>query len=132
MRGSSETTTPEGATKNMDPLYSTLEELVTKSLSEHQEFKCAVTMMEVLVPEHRTYVICNACTGIQNSSEENNYYAQCGRTNCSTIQKLLILVLVRDGEVLAKPLITGKALKQLTGMHIKDYINYYDMVIITL
>ena len=37
MRGSSETTTPEGATKNMDPLYSTLEELVTKSLSEHQE-----------------------------------------------------------------------------------------------
>ena len=46
--------------------------------------------------------------------------------------RLLIVVLVRDGEVLAKPLITGKALKQLTGMHVKDYINYYDMVIITL
>ncbi|WOG93717.1 hypothetical protein DCAR_0313004 [Daucus carota subsp. sativus] len=89
-------------------------EAVTNFLLLDTEFKYAVTMMEVLVPEHRTYVICNACTGIQNSGEENNYCAQCGRTNCTTIQKQLIPVLVTDGEVLAKPLITGKALKQLT------------------
>ena len=44
----------------------------------------------------------------------------------------LIPVLVRDGEVFAKPLIMGKALKKLTGIHAKDYINYYDMVIKTL
>ena len=41
-------------------------------------------------------------------------------------------MLVRDGDILAKPLITGKGLKQLTGMHVNDYIKYYSMVVITL
>ncbi|KAL1826708.1 hypothetical protein ACET3Z_005120 [Daucus carota] len=83
----SETPIQIRGTANGDQLYKSLNALVTETLWAHQKFKCTVTLMKVLMPEHQAYIVCNVCTGTQITTAENAYCVQCGCGDSTTIQK---------------------------------------------